>query len=81
MVSNSKNYVDYDNGRIYHYPEIANKNYAQAQAACAALTYTGFTGTGSLIILNRWGACAGPGLLRRAPGPAAATWLVADPGD
>jgi hypothetical protein len=53
MVSNSKDYLDYDNGRIYHYPEIGSKTYAQAQAACAALTYTGFTGTGSLIVLNR----------------------------
>jgi hypothetical protein len=54
MVSSSKNYVVYDQGRIYHYPEVSSINYAQSQAACAALSFPGFTGTGYLVVWNTW---------------------------
>ncbi len=51
-ANTSGEYVDAGNGRIYRYLGSGGLTYAQAKAACQALTYDGFTGTGYPVVWN-----------------------------
>jgi hypothetical protein len=55
VADTSTRYVDHVNHRVYECDLATGKTYAQAQASCAALTYTGVTGKGYLVAWNTWG--------------------------
>jgi hypothetical protein len=78
-VSNSREFVDATNGRIYKLIAGNAQSYAQAKAACAALSYPGFTGTGYPIVLNRCGAPPPPRLIHTGPRPVGLWLALTDP--
>jgi hypothetical protein len=76
VVSTSTEYVDADNARIYRYVPVGGLDYAQAKAACQALTYTGFTGTGYPVVWNMWVIAAAAAAATAAAATAAAAAAI-----
>ena len=52
MTDDNTHYHDKATNHIYVFDTTNSKTYTQAQAACAALTFTGLTGKGYLVAWN-----------------------------